>query len=468
MSLKIGNKTTSALLLLAVCLFMTVVTMTGFSDRSPEIALMLYLFGMLLFLLVASSRVLKNLNDIFIFWGSFIVKIVYAFYRFPFSEITKPVLAGDAGGFWRTASQYYQGNFKRIYTSFPYVLSFEFRIFGKNVLCCCLTNTVLSMIMVLLVAEIMNRFGIEGKSRLFAVALSALLPYGIQVCNSILREAIYFAFITASFFAYIKYLQTRKAVNVFVAILLLIPVLFLHIGYFPIAAVYLIDLFAHEKIKTRRDLLNRILIIAAFTVFVILTSRLNSVGYLTSGNGIEGIIAKISGANSEEYMGEAGSRYLAGIKITSLPTFVLYAPIKWFYYMFSPLPNNWRGLMDVFVFLVDGLVHFLFVWSSIACIRRIKRNNSDGHLDKLLRIVRTGFWAVVLCGFIFGLGTSTAGTAIRHRDVLIGIEAVLVGFSVYTRTGGFLSPDNAAAAADDGAPASDIDEPAADNESVAL
>ena len=308
--------------------------------------------------------------------------------------------------------------------------------------------------MVLLVVEVMNRFGIEGRSRLFAVIAAALLPYGIQVCNSILREAIYFAFITGSFVGYVRYLQTRKPVKIFLAILLLIPVLFLHSGYFPIALIYLIDLFAHEKVKTRTDLLNRVLIIIAFAAFVIYSSGLSSMGYLTNGKGIEGIINRITGANSEEFMGEAGSRYLAGIRITSIPTFLLYAPLKWVYYMFSPLPTNWRGLTDVFVFLVDGLVHLLVVVSSVVCIRRIKRSNTDGKHELLLRIVRVGFWSVVSCGFVFGLGTSTAGTAIRHRDVLIGIEAILIGFCMYIRAGGLLTADN--------------DEPEADGSTVLL
>jgi hypothetical protein len=212
------------------------------------------------------------------------------------------------------------------------------------------------------------------------------------------------------------------------------PVLILHIGYFPIAAAYIIDIFLHEKVRSRKDLLNRSIIIVAFLVFVLVASQLNSVGYLTKGNGVAGIINKIVGANSDEIMGAAGSRYLAALRITSIPTFIFYSPIKWLFYMFSPLPTNWRGVSDIAAFLLDGCVHLACFWMSIKCISYLKMANNNGNLNMMIRIIRTGFWAVILCGFVFGLGTSTAGTAIRHRSVMIGIESMLFGLSIHFRS----------------------------------
>lgn len=221
--------------------------------------------------------------------------------------------------------------------------------------------------------------------------------------------------------------------KIYLAIVFLIPVLVLHIGYFPIAAVYIIDIFLHEKLRSKKDLLNRLIIIVAFIIFILFASQLNSIGYLTKGNGLVGIINKIVGANSDEVMGEAGSRYLARLKITSIPTFIFYSPIKWFFYMFSPLPTNWRGVTDIAVFLLDGCVHFVCLWKALRSISYLKIGNVNGNLNMIIRIIQTGFWAVVLCGFVFGLGTSTAGTAIRHRAVMIGIESLIFGLSIHFR-----------------------------------
>lgn len=430
MRVRVGRSLCAILFLVAFVAVLFVLTITGISDNAPGIIFFIYLIGMLCFLLLASGGVLKTSNDKILFWSATFLKIAYGLYRFPIAELSNPNLSNDAGGFWRTAVQYYDGNFSRVYTPFPYILNFEFHIFGKNVLCCCLTNIVLYMLMVLLVISVLNRFAIYGTGRFWSVLLSAFLVYGIQVTNNILREATYFILITASFFEYMMYLHTKKQTNIYFAILLLVPVLVLHIGYFPIAAVYIADIFLHEKIRAKKDMLNRLVIIIAFAAFVLFASQLNSMGYLTKGRGLVGLINKIVGANSDEVMGEAGSRYLAGLKISSILTFILYSPVKWFFYMFSPLPTNWRGLTDIAAFLLDGCVHLACLLMSVKCISRLKRLTDDGRRDLIIRLVRVGIWSVVFCGFVFGLGTSTAGTAIRHRDVMIGIEAILIGMAI--------------------------------------
>ena len=434
MRITIGKKTIAPVFLVVFCLVLALMTYTGFSDASPEIIFIIYLIGIVIFLFFASRTILKTSNDRIMFWGAFLVKAAYAVYRFPIGRIADPALSEDAGGFWRTAVQYYEGIFNRVYTPFPYVLNFEFHVFGKNVLCCCMTNIMLSMLMVLIVIQVLNKYEIYGNGRFWAVLFSAFLLYGIIVSNSILRESIYFALITASFYEYIQYINSRQQFRVYLAILMLIPVLALHIGYFPIAGVYIVDIFLNEKINSKKDLFNRSVIIVAFLIFVGFASQLNSVGYLTKGNGIVGIINKISGANSDAAMGGAGSRYLAGLRITSIPTFFLYSPIKWIFFMFSPLPTNWRGITDIAAFLLDGCVHFICIWMALKSLRLFKKNNVNGNLNKIIRVVRTGLWAVVLCGFVFGLGTGTAGTAIRHRDVMIGIETILLGMSLYFRS----------------------------------
>ncbi len=433
MGLKIGKKMATTALIVFFLAVLALLTFFGVSDSNPELIFLLYLAGIACFLFSASVGVLKNSNDRILFWGSFIAKIAYALYRFPISNIANPTLSTDAGGFWKTASQYYAGNFSRQYTPYPYILNFEFHIFGKNVLCCILTNIVISMIMVLLVVMVLNRFEVYGNSRFWAVLLASFLIYGIIVSDSILREAFYIGLIAASFYQFIEYVRTGKHIRMYLSVFLMLPVLALHIGYFPIVVVYIIDFLVQEKVRTRSDFLKRFIMIAVFVAFAVYASQLNSVGYLTEGKGIEGVIQIIAGSNSEEAMGEAGSRYLAGLKINSVSTFLLYTPVKWFFYLFSPLPTNWRDLTDAFAFFLDGCVHLAFLFISGSCVRTLKRKNKDGEYDGLVRICRVGIWSVVLCALVFGLDTSTAGTAIRHRDVLIGVEAILIGIGLHFR-----------------------------------
>ena len=433
MKIRVGKASSAIIFLFIFLMIMFILTISGISDNSPEVVFFIYLIGLVLFLLLASDGILVSSNDRIIFWGATFLKVAYALYRFPLGKIADPALGGDAGGFWRTAVQYYEGNFSRVYTPFPHILNFEFHIFGKNVLCCCVTNIVLSMLMVLFVIKIMNDFEIYGSGRFWAVFLSAFLIWGIIVCNSIWREAVYFALITGSFVEYIDFVFSKRHWKLFISCMLMIPVLILHIGYFPIVAVYIIDYFHHEKVRNKRDLVNRSMIIIIFAIFIVFATKLNSVNNAYVSAGYRFVERLSGGESSAGYYEEAGSRYLAGFRIVSLPTLVLYSPLRLFFYLFSPLPTNCRGLTDIVSFLLDSCVHILYFVLSIRGIRSIKKFEINDKTDKTIntvRILKAGLWAVLLCGFLFGLGTSTAGTAIRHRDVMIGIESIQIGISL--------------------------------------
>lgn len=44
-----------------------------------------------------------------------------------------------------------------------------------------------------------------------------------------------------------------------------------------------------------------------------------------------------------------------------------------------------------------------------------------------------GLWQILLCAVVFGLGTTTAGTAIRHRDVLLPIEVFILAICLQNK-----------------------------------
>ena len=62
---------------------------------------------------------------------------------------------------------------------------------------------------------------------------------------------------------------------------------------------------------------------------------------------------------------------------------------------------------------------------------------------KMCRLLGVGLLIIVMIAFVFCLNTGNSGTAIRHRDVLIGIEAILLGLSLKIRSGDFAKPASA-------------------------
>ena len=84
-----------------------------------------------------------------------------------------------------------------------------------------------------------------------------------------------------------------------------------------------------------------------------------------------------------------------------------------FYFLFSPVPWEWRGFKDILAFFIDSIWYVMLCWG----IYKSKPNAfymvKKGLVISLLAVV-----------FIFGLGVSNAGTAMRHRAKLLSFIVV--------------------------------------------
>ena len=442
MRIRINKQSIFVLALILFVFISCAMTAAGISDAMPEVMAILWLAASIITIYTASNRQLRTGNDRIFFWLSFLISVFMVFNKYGFTNWDAPTLSKDASGFWNVANQYYQGNYGRVYTMFPYILNVEFKIFGTNIICCMIVNVTLMMLMRSLAFATMNELNISGRCRFLGSLFVCLLPYTFIMVAQLWRESIYFFFIMLSFTAYVRYVKSERKSQLYLAVLSLLPVLFLHIGYFPIAVVYFFDFFKNEKIEKKQDLLKSILLVLLFFSFVFVSSSFNSISYLTGkSRSIEGLIARFSGdivgGTVERIVEDASSRYLAGVRIRSISALLIYGPLKWLFYLGSPLPMNWRGISDIVAFFFDGVFHLTVLVVGIHGVIQLKRDVRMGDYKQEcrgdLRILQTGLWAVALCAFVFGVGTGTAGTAMRHRDVMIGMESVLLAMSVENR-----------------------------------
>ena len=191
-----------------------------------------------------------------------------------------------------------------------------------------------------------------------------------------------------------------------------------------------------SKTVTKKELIVAVLQLSILLLFIITVLNVGSIGYIARGGvfSADDVFHRISGESYHRSTLDAGSAYLLNLQAHSWSEAILYTPIKTFYYLFSPLPTNWRGLVDVAAFLLDSCVHFYVIFNAFSYLKQVKRttiNNSALGNSKIgTYLVRTGVWQILLCAIVFGLGTSTAGTAIRHRDVLLPIEALILSITL--------------------------------------
>lgn len=423
-------------------LFCYILTLTGFSDLLPDAMGLLTVICTIVIVCLYAFQSSRTFSDVMIVLSSLVVKIAYLVYRLLYKygfNITEPELTTDAKAFWNAAVKLYQGGRVRTGTRFPYFLNIEFHFFGKNILCIFMNNILMTVLMSMIVISLLNRLNIRGKSRMIALSVCSFLPYEIIVSCSLLRESLYFVFIALSFYYYYRYIESNRYRNLLFAIFAMMPVLLLHPGYFSIIIVYYVDSFRHDRPHNGKQLFMRIFLLVMLIELLINGIRTDSSGGGYVLRGVSGLIRKVSGEAGSGYSDEAGSRYLTGLTIDSVPTLIFYSPIRAIFFLFSPLPTNWRGISDFFAFLADSCVHFYVIAASMKARKLLKRAQglSKDLRVKYSRLLRVGLSIITVTAFVFCLNTNNSGTAIRHRDVLIGIEAVILGLSLKIRAGDY-------------------------------
>lgn len=91
-----------------------------------------------------------------------------------------------------------------------------------------------------------------------------------------------------------------------------------------------------------------------------------------------------------------------------------------FYFLFSPLPTNWRGFGDIIAFIIDSSFYIFLCWN---IAKNYRFSNKFGNIKLFLLI------GLSISVFVFAFGTYTAGTALRHRAKLLPMLTVLYAVS---------------------------------------
>jgi len=104
--------------------------------------------------------------------------------------------------------------------------------------------------------------------------------------------------------------------------------------------------------------------------------------------------------------GRGDAAYLTNLKTENPLELVLHGPIKMLYFLSSPLPWDWRGIIDIISFLYDGIIYLPLILYSVANFKKYVRGNPLS-IGVFLMLITTVF--------IFGIGVNNAGTAMRHR-----------------------------------------------------
>lgn len=329
----------------------------------------------------------------------------------------------DGATFLLTATEYYNGDFHRVYTRYPYVLYGIFQVTGVNPFAAIFVNVICWGLSVLVMQKSCKRLHIKGIYRILALLILAWLPTNIWITTILYRDTLVMLFVFLSFYLLLCWMQEGKIKNVILAVVMTGLATLLHGGsimaLIPIAVTVV---FYSRESECFRFTKKNILLICAIAVCLIVFLLIPPIGevLLRKIPSMEnGPIEMLNGwlAAKYDYSSEAGSNYLVGRYLTGYFDLIPMTIQRVYYHMFSPAPDMWRGIVDIAAFF--GSTALIYGIAMLLWIVSIFRKSKDAYRFVMFMEIAT---TVVL----YAWANVNAGAALRHREKIIGM-IILMG-----------------------------------------
>ena len=264
---------------------------------------------------------------------------------------------------------------------------------------------------ILILMNLLKMFNVPLKRIKLIAFASTFMPMLIINSSILLREAWIEFFLLLSLYWFSKWFLCNGSVG---AIVMSVVCVFLsswmHAGCFFVFIGYFLAFITYNRRKGR-VMFSRSSISAIFILSLLLLVFIANIGVL--GKKISGAFTDFDpGFISERAEGDpgGGSTYLTWLPLTYSYVDFIYLPIRMFYFIFSPIPTDWRGLNDFIGFIIDSSI---YIWLFCHIIIGKSRNKKEILLCRYLLI------AIFLVVVVFSIGTFQSGNAMRHRAKVV-------------------------------------------------
>lgn len=280
--------------------------------------------------------------------------------------------------------------------------------FGFGVMCIC--------------AKTLDLFNIPVRKKKQALCIVAILPNLIIYSGILLREAWIEFFVALSIFQFSKWYLSGQILNMTGALIYACCGIYMHDGVGGLIVGYFIAFTLYDpNSRTLKITASKTFIIFILIVFLV----------VFSGNFLGEKSNEVMNTSTDELLlkyanhdGTGNSAYLNWLPETKNPIIAfLVAPIKMFYFLFSPIPTDWHRIIDPVGFLIDSVFYILMFWN----IYKYYTISALAIYKKIMLI------SVGIGILMFSFGTFNAGTAFRHRAKFCEPIAIIFAISYSNR-----------------------------------
>lgn len=367
-------------------------------------------------ILVVLPTTLKERNLYFIVIIGYFLRLGLLFWDFFERHIfVLPHSGSDTENFHRGALEIYldPNAMMEFRDSYEIFLGGFYHVFGPQRMMAQYLNILFGLGIIIVVVKILQLLQIQSKIIKWVVITITFFPQLLIFSAILLRENIISFSMIVSLYYFVSWYKRGRGFDPLLSILFLGIASYFHSGAAALFLVYFFMFAYYRRSDDRIRLGPRgIVLFSVLCILIVLA-------FLNYG---EVLFYKFSRVDSYEDLyskastSSGSSAYLGWLNIQSTSQLILFSPLRMLYFLFSPLPIDWRGMMDVVTFLLDSVVYvFLCIY--------IFRNRSAIRQDKWLLLAL--IIAVLLFTFVFAYGTGNAGTAVRHRNKIVAVFLIV-------------------------------------------
>ncbi len=301
--------------------------------------------------------------------------------------------------------------------TYPRVMGTLFKFIGTNRLYGQHVSMLFSIVALVYLAYTLSELKIDDKEKVRVYRVACLLPYNAILSALFMREAIIYMFLSFSFYFFVLWMETKKEKQFLIAAGFILPAAVMHSGTIAVLVGYIVIRLIFDNKRERfslsfRNILITVIIVGVIT-FIINNSSFNFLAKFEGVDALEDIANTHSIGNSSyaQYVGNSNNPM----------NFLIYTPLRIVFFLLSPVPWMWRDLLDIIAFCFSTMFYVVSIFNTVRFLRTHEGKNRI--LVILLFVVAS---ATV---FVFAWGTSNAGTAIRHREKIMILNALLWALS---------------------------------------
>jgi len=360
---------------------------------------------------------------VFILFSGFILRVMILLIDLREGETIIPHSGDDSENFYKTGIEISMNTsllntevYGGLYSKFLGIL---FHLYGDDRLFVQFLNIIITMTAILIVIQIFRMLDIPGHIQMILVLLLSFYPHSLIFSSILVRESMISITVVLSLYFFVRWFKNRSTINAVLCILAILSGASFHTAVIGILFGYLFGfIFYNHSVRTLKFSVESVV---PFTVFAVITTYIIVFPDVVSGLPIANKVDQVLDNNDNVYEAVTSARgdtaYLASMEVNNLFQLLLFSPIKVIYFITSPMPWNISKFNELISFLLDGV---FYLTALILFIKNFYLVKSRPILAILLISIFAGW-------FIFGLGISNAGTALRHRFKFFYIVIVALG-----------------------------------------